>query len=375
MHWLLSSVALIAGFAALDATAETPSLEESVVYEAGQGGYANYRIPAVITTASGTVLAFAEGRKDSLSDAGNIDLLLRRSEDHGRTWEPVQVVVDDGGDTCGNPAPVLDKTTDTIWLVFTKNKGDTHEGAILRGDAPPRTVWVTHSTDDGLTWATPKDISATTREPDWRWYATGPCHGIQLDDGTLMIPCDHSLSPDNKNWFSHVIYSGDHGETWQLGGTAGPYCNESNVAQLADGRLYLNMRSYKGNASRQSAFSSDKGMTWSAPEEDATLVEPVCQGSVLRIADDEAGSSRLLFSNPASTKRENLTIRLSFDESRSWPVSRTLHTGPAAYSDLVALDAHTIGCLYEKGETTPYETIAFARIPLGWLTAGAAADE
>ena len=372
MHWLLSSVALMAAFAAIDAPNEKPSIEESVVYEAGQGDYANYRIPAVITGASGTVLAFAEGRKDNLSDAGNIDLLLRRSEDHGNTWGPVQIVVDDGGDTCGNPAPVLDKTTGTIWLVFTKNKGDTHEGAILRGDAPPRTVWVTHSTDDGLTWTTPEDISATTREPDWRWYATGPCHGIQLDDGTLMIPCDHSLSPDNKDWFSHVIYSSDHGETWQLGGTAGPYCNESTVAQLSDGRLYLNMRSYKGKAARQVAYSSDKGITWSSPVDDTTLVEPVCQGSVLRLNDDETGANRLLFSNPASTKRENLTIRLSNDKSESWPVSRTLHAGPAAYSDLVALGDNAIGCLYEKGESTPYETITFARIPLNWLTAGAA---
>lgn len=361
-RWLIGVFACMAiGPLAVSGAAEP---EPVVVYREGEGDYASYRIPALVATPAGTLLAFCEGRVGGRGDAGNIDLLMRRSTDGGGTWGPVHVVVDDGGRTCGNPVPVVDRTTGRIVLVLTKNEGDANEGRILRGEAPPRTVWVTHSDDDGQSWAPPREISDAVRQPDFRWYATGPGHGIQLDSGRIVVSANHSKGPDHGEWFSHVIYSDDGGAAWHLGGITGPRCNESTVAELSDGRLYLNMRSYHGINRRHVAYSRDGGETWSPPEPDDALIEPVCQASVLRLS---GAPDRLLFSNPASTSRERLTVRMSADGGTSWPWARVLHEGPAAYSDLAQLDTETAACLYEAGDESPYETIRFARFPLASL--------
>ena len=319
----------------------------------------------------GTVLAFCEGRKNGKGDSGDIDLLLRRSLDNGQTWQPAQVLVNDGENTCGNPCPIVDRKTGDIVLLITKNNGNEKESQIMKGEAAPRTVWRLRSTDDGVTWSGPENISPQTRKPDWRWYATGPCHGIQLSNGRLVAPCDHSTGPEKEDMHSHVIFSDDGGTSWRIGGELEGRTDESTVLELGDGSLYLNARNTRGTNRRAFATSKDRGISWGPVSEDAALVEPVCQGSVLRVALPTAdGRGRVAFSNPASTKRENMTVRLSDDECKTWPVAKSLWPGPAAYSDLVVTADQHIGCLYERGEKNPYESIVFARCSQDWLTDG-----
>ena len=180
-----------------------------------------------------------------------------------------------------------------------------------------------------------------------------------------MIPCDHNRG-DTRSRYSHVIYSDDGGKTWKLGGSAGPDCNESTVVELSDGSLMLNMRSYSGKNRRVVSISRDSGLTWTEPVADDTLIEPVCQASLIGFGKGKRGV--LLFSNPADTKRVNMTVRLSRNEGKSWSVSKVVHEGPSAYSNLIELKGNTVGLLYERGNAEQYERITFARFPLGWLT-------
>ena len=352
-------------------SAEEPPLRQIDIFVSGTDGYHTFRIPALIVTKKGTVLAFCEGRKGGRSDTGNIDIVLKRSFDGGKLWQPMQVVWDDGDNVCGNPCPVVDRDTGTIWLLLTHNLGHDSEREIMDGTSDgSRTVWVTKSTDDGVTWSKPAEITKTTKKPDWTWYATGPGVGIQLAGGRLVIPCDYAVSR-TKDYGSHVIYSDDHGKTWKLGGAVQPMCNECQVVELEDGALLLNMRSYHGVNRRAITKSSDRGITWSAVTHDRTLIEPVCQASLLRYTGKKShGRSRILFSNPAATKREQLTVRLSYDECASWEVSKVLCPGHAAYSCLTVLPDMNIACLYERGDNNAYEKITFAAFGLEWLTDG-----
>jgi sialidase-1 len=337
---------------------------QAPVFVSGQDGYHTYRIPSVIATTKGTLLAFCEGRKTGRGDAGDIDLILKRSTDGGKTWGRTHVVWDDDDNTCGNPCPVIDAKTGTVWLLMTHNRGSDTEALIVGGkSAGNRTVWVTRSDDDGVTWAKPADVSKDVKKAGWTWYATGPGVGIQLRSGRLLIPCD-SKSEGGKVRESHVILSEDGGRSWKLGGVIGPNCNESQAVELADGSVMLNMRSYQANNRRFVAFSKDGGETFSKPVEDPTLIEPVCQASILRLPGPGGG---ILFSNPASAKRENMTVRLSLDEGKTWPHANVLYAGPAAYSCLVALPDGSLGCLYERGDKIPYETITFARFDRDWV--------
>jgi sialidase-1 len=265
---------------------------------------------------------------------------------------------------------VIDRDTGTIWLLLTHNLGTDTESQILDGKSQgTRTCWVSKSTDDGVRWANPVEITRDVKRPDWTWYATGPGVGIQTKSGRLVIPCDNYVT-GTKTKQSHVITSDDRGAIWKLGGVVGPNCNESQVVELADGRLMLNMRSYEANKRRLVATSQDGGLTWTMPKSDAALIEPVCQASILRYSGLRPGEkSVILFSNPASTRREKMTVRASYDDAKTWPVAKMLHDGPAAYSCLTALSDGTIGCLYERGDKSPYEMISFARFPLEWLAA------
>jgi sialidase-1 len=351
-----------------------PAVEQRDVFVSGRDGYHTYRIPAVIRAQNGHVLAFCEGRKVAGGDAGDIDLLLKRSTDGGRTWGATQVLWDDATNTCGNPCPVLDESTGTLWLLLTHNIGTEHEKDIItKKTKGTRTVWMTHSRDHGATWSPPAEITRTTKDPAWGWYATGPGIGIQIQHGPhagrLVIPCDHSYDdPKGKvrngpyEYGSHTIHSDDHGRTWQLGGLIRPKVNECQVVESLDGRgtLIMNMRSYFGRNRRTHATSTDGGSTWTAPADVPDLIEPVCQASIVRAP----AAQLLLFSNPAATKRERLTVKASADDGRTWPRTLVLHEGPAAYSSLVVLDATTAGCLYERGEKSAYERIAFARFAL-----------
>jgi sialidase-1 len=345
------------------------------LFVSGQDGYHTYRIPALVVTTQGTVLAFCEGRKNSWGDAGDIDLLVKRSTNHGKTWSRQQVVWDDASNTCGNPCAVVDRVTGTIWLLSTWNRGDDHEKDIIAGTSrDTRRVFVTHSTDDGKSWSKPLEITAAAKLTNWTWYATGPGNGLQIEQGAhqgrLVIPCDH-IEADSKHYYSHILYSDDHGKSWKLGGSTPQHqVNECEVVELAGGRLMLNMRNYdSAKKCRQVAVSEDGGLSWKDQHLDETLIEPRCQAAIERYSWPGAKSrSVILFSNPASpSKRVSLTVRASFDEGQTWPVSRVLHTGPAAYSDLVALPNGLIACLYEAGLTNAYETIVFQSFALDSL--------
>ncbi|MSO22535.1 MAG: exo-alpha-sialidase [Acidobacteria bacterium] len=350
-------------------TASKPFLKQVEVFRAGEAGYHTYRIPALVTTRKNTVLAFCEGRKNSRQDTGDIDLVLKRSFDGGRTWGKLQIIADHAADTIGNPTPVVDRDTGTIWLLLTKNLGSLTEKQILAGEGI-RTVWVTSSTDDGATWSPTVEISRDTRDSNWTWYATGPGNGIQLKSGRLLIPCCHSPK-GTRMYRSHVIYSDDHGKSWKLGGTVGDNADESAVVESSDGSLLINMRSALGR-NRLVSRSGDQGASWSPIEADPALIEPPCQASILRFSSKSRTSkSRILFSNPADgAKRVTLTVRVSYDEGKTWPVLKLLCEAPSAYSALAVLRNHTVGCLYETGSSLPYDMIRFAQFNLEWLTVG-----
>ena len=347
-----------------------PAVEQVDVFVSGQDGYHTYRIPSIIRAADGALLAFCEGRKSGGGDSGNIDLLLKRSRDGGRTWSAQQVVWDDADNTCGNPCPVLDESTGTLWLLLTHNLGTDRERDIAARTAKgTRTVWVAHSKDHGATWTKPVEITSATKDPSWTWYATGPGVGIQIKNGPhqgrLVIPCDHNYDDEAEKKplsGSHAIYSDDHGATWKLGGVIRPKVNECQVAELFDARgtLLMNMRSNHGRNVRAHATSVDGGATWSPLVDAEPLIEPVCQASLIR---HEPGKL-LVFSNPAAKTRIRLTVRTSADDGKTWRDVAVLHPGPSAYSNLISLGEREIGCLYERGEKRAYELITFARVTL-----------
>lgn len=349
-----------------------PFMRQSTVYGAKEGGYFTHRIPALIATRKGTLLAFCEARRGSGSDSAPTDVLLRRSSNDGKTWTAAQVVAHFPDATVGNPAPVEDRKTGTIWLLLTSNPAGLTEKEI-ENTSPKgtRTVWVTESDDDGLHWASPKEITGSVKKPNWTWYATGPGNGIQLAGGRLVVPCDHKDAGTHA-LFSHVIYSDDDGKTWKIGGSAGPETNESAVAQLPDGSLMLNMRSYAGQHERAIALSHDGGLTWSPLRLDPSLIEPVCEASLVSHKfEGEAGKSYLLFSNPADgAHRDRMTVRMSLDAGKTWPVSRMVYAGPSSYSSLAVLKDGTIGLLYERGTASGYQGIEFAHFDMKWLAHG-----
>ena len=356
-----------------------PLFTQIDVFRSDTDGYHTYRIPAIIVSKEGTVLAFCEGRKKGRSDTGDIDLVLKRSFDNGRTWQPMKIIWDDGENVCGNPCPVVDRETGVIWLLLTHNLGHDSEKEIVAGTSTgSRTVWVMKSADDGETWSEPVEITDTTKQPGWTWYATGPRVGIQLTSGRLIIPCDHrvriSKADDGQDDYSkspgvgsHVFFSDDHGATWELGGFVRPQTNECQVVECADGSLLLNMRNYSGNNRRAIATSRDGGITWSEVSYDDTLIEPVCQAGLLRYSKKK---NRILFSNPAATERVKMTVRLSYDDCKTWPVKKLIYSGYSAYSCLTVLSDRKIGCLYERGSENAYELITLAVFNLEWLTDG-----
>ncbi|MGI5374936.1 sialidase family protein [Streptomyces sp. CA-251387] len=355
--------------------------ETSVPFRAGQEGYASFRIPAVVVSHRGTVLAFCEGRVDSARDHGHIDIVLKRSTDGGHTWGPLKVVADNNWHLAGNPAPVV-LDTGRILLVYIRNHATATEDAILRGevnDDDGRRIWVRHSDDDGLTWSSSKEITAQVKKPGWRWYATTPGHAIQLSTGRVVVPANHTIPPTGTDTGTearynsgHCLLSDDRGATWYLGyldeNTDGYVnVNETTAAELPDGRVYFNTRNDSPSpGNRADAHSEDGGRTLVKPfRPQAGLVAPICEGSVLQLRDPDV----LLFSGPADpAARALMTIRASTDGGTTWRPVHTVDGLPAAYSDLVRIDAATVGLLYETGDFGPYETITFRRVPVTRLT-------
>jgi sialidase-1 len=350
--------------------ASSATLTKVDLFRAGEGPYHSYRIPALVVTSKGTLLAFCEGRRNSAGDSGDIDVLLRRSFDGGKTWSPARTIVDMGADTVGNPTPVVERKTGAVLLLLTSNPGAVTEQQITEG-AAGRSVWIARSMDDGATWTSPVDITAQLKRPDWTWYATGPGNGIQLRSGRLVVPCDH-VRRDGNERHSHAIYSDDRGATWHIGGVAEEKTNEAAVVELKDGDLLLNMRSYHGRNRRAIQRSHDGGLSWSALEFDNALIEPVCQASLVSAAPPgKKSDGRLLFSNPAAPTRSHMTVRLSHDDGRTWVASRLIHEGPSAYSSLAVRPGGSICILFENGERSPYEQITFAQFDISWIRGGA----
>jgi sialidase-1 len=337
-----------------------------VVYKKNEQSYNCFRIPAIIKTKAGTLLAFAEGRRTSCGDEGEIDLVVKRSSDEGRTWSDLQVIWHDAGNTCGNPAPVVDQSNGKIHLLMTWNLGTDAIGTINNGTSTDtRRVYVTSSSDDGVTWAAPVEITTAVKKTEWGWYATGPCHGIQLEKGDhagrLVIPCDDiELNARGGKGHAHLIYSNDGGATWALGGVTPTHTlnpNESAVAELSDGRLLLNCRCSNNNNLRVISKSADGGLTLSTIEIAYGFIDPVCQGSLL--SANVSGTHTLFFSNPASATRTNMTLKMSTDDGATWPKVYNVHAGPSGYSDIVMVSGAQIGVLFEKGTSAYNETIAF----------------
>ena len=338
------------------------------IYQSGQGAH-TYRIPALIVSNAGTLLAFVEARRSGSGDTGDIDLVVRRSTDGGDSWGEIITVWDDGINTCGNPAPVVDQKTGRIWLPMTWNHGSDHERDIISGTShEPRRPYITYSDDDGQTWSQARELPEL-RQPHWGWYATGPGNAIQMTEGKfagrIVVPANHSDTQSDKDHYyrSHVFYSDDGGMSWNLGGTAGPATNESTVVELSDGSLLLNMRSYAGVHRRAVSISTDGGESWSTPVLDEGLIEPVCQASMVR--DDRSKppskNGRLLFANPASTKRERLTLRVSSDGGMSWDKEILVYPGSAAYSSIAVLPDDRIGILFERDG---YQRVSLKRLPI-----------
>lgn len=335
----------------------------------GAEGYFAYRIPSMVVTDNNTILAFAEGRRNSIEDTGDIDIVLKRSTDNGATWSALEIVKNDGINRCQNPVPIVIPETNRIVLLYCWNIGSSGE----------RRVFVTYSDDEGITWTREKEITKSVKLSNWNWYAVGPCHGLvkarEPHKGRLVVPANHTVIGSSQT-YSHVIYSDDQGKTWQLGGTPCVDTNESAVAELSNGDLMLNMRRTNDDSERYRIISTsdDGGATWNKCSHDTSLPSPGCQGAILTYDfNGAAGKTRLLFSNPAhQSSRRNNTLKLSNDDGENWTrqLMYVQETGQSvyysAYSDITKLDDGDVGVLYEKGYRNE-EGIWFRKIRLSEL--------
>lgn len=312
--------------------------------EPGRG----YRIPAMVVLPGDTLLAFAESRVNAMSDLLDVDLVMKRSLDGGHTWGPLTVLQDWGTHTVHSPCPVYDADTETVWLPFCVDY---------------RTLYLTSSRDGGATWSEPRNLSSELGLPDDTWCHSGPGNGIQMRTGRLVLPA--SLDE------SKILYSDDHGDTWCTGTPIGPG-EEAQVFERADGALCANLRNQRGSY-RTVACSSDGGQTWGPATLDDELPDAGTQASILRYSNPAPGEPNLiLFSNPGVPYRGELTLRLSYDDGETWPVSRLVYEGAAGYSQLAVPADGSILILFEAGRYDLRESITLARVSLAWLTEGAA---
>ncbi|HEX3716974.1 MAG TPA: sialidase family protein [Verrucomicrobiae bacterium] len=374
--------------------AEPPWVNKTDLFEARTGGYRTYRIPGVVVTAKGVILAYCEARKFTGNDWDTIDVVLRRSTDGGKTWEPMRKISD-------IPGP---KARSEVALAHHLGKPDdvTYNNPVAIADSKPGVVhflfcldygrcFYMRSDDDGVTFGAPVEITGAFEkfrpQYDWHVLATGPGHGIQLKNGRLLVPVWLSTGK-----FGHhpsvagTIFSDDNGKTWQAGDIAVPSTdewvspNETAVVQLADGRVMLNSRSESTANRRLITIGANGSTDWAKPRFDSALLEPICMASIVRLtAKPESDKNRLVFSNPdnleradgkekpgKSRDRKNLSIKLSYDEGETWPVNKALEPGASEYSDLAAMPDGTLLCFYSrKGMVT------MAHFNLEWLTGGA----
>jgi sialidase-1 len=367
-----------------------------------------YRIPGIAVTPKGALLAYAEARRTAGgSDWDPIDVVLRRSEDGGKTWSDQQVVNQvkatipqspaaasrkrvPGAITFGNPVVISDRKKGLVHFLFC---------------AEYMRAFYMFSKDDGETFTSPVEITSTfvqfRLEYDWKVLATGPGHGIQLRNGRLLVPVWLSTSetdPHHPNLVA-TIYSDDHGKTWRRGAIAvrggGEVVNPNETAavQLADGRVMLNVRSMSARHRRIVVTSPDGSSRWSAPRFQAELLEPICFGSITRHgAASRRGPNRLLFVNPDNLlkagqpgepgrprDRRNLTVQLSEDDGITWKVKRVIDPGWSGYADIHVGPDGLIYVLYERGQQEAKSfrpaALTLVRFPLNWLPGRADGEE
>ena len=325
-----------------------PLLETVDVFEEKQAGFVSYRIPGIVVTAKGTVLAYAEARKFTSADRGEIEIHLRRSTDGGRTFSPQQQIAHVGPRLPRNPHMPDDKkkkdmggpdeqTVNNPMLIAARD-GTVHFVYCVEY----MRAFHARSNDDGLTWTQPVEITATfdrfRSEIEWQAIATGPGHGIELRSGRLIVPVwlatYEKTAPQRKG--CSVIFSDDGGATWQRGAMAMTIGGESSVAELSDGRVVLSSRNTDQRNRRAVVYSRDGATGWTKPEFIEELLEPGCMaGLVSHPGQPGKNQPLLLYSNPHTTKREhrerkNVTIHASHDDGRTWPVKKLLQAGPSA---------------------------------------------
>lgn len=356
-------------------------LASTTVFVSGEDGYVTYRIPAIVETTDGTLIAFAEGRVSTAADDGDVDLLAKRSNDGGKTWGDLQVVADMGPNFIGNPSPVVDEATGRVVLLATYKAGTDTEFDIMVGHGIDTSrEFLLTSEDNGATWSEPLQITESVKAPEWHWYSVGPGHAFQIESGPhagrLVAAANHS--DDEFNYGAHLLLSDDGGLTWRIGASETPkkgprHPNESTAAVLDDGTIVVSARDQDGDDQwhRLRTTSVDGGETFSGPFEEQTgLVIPVVQASMLAIGgtDGSGGLTRLLLSGPSdSEKRIDLRVRTSTDAGVTWSDGLLVGPGPAAYSDLIQLPGNLIGVLFETGDTDATERIDFATFGAGLL--------
>ncbi|ACU04427.1 Exo-alpha-sialidase [Pedobacter heparinus DSM 2366] len=337
--------------------------------------YTSMRIPALVITQKGTLLAFCEGRIGTASDWADMDLLMRRSTNGGKTWEPhVIIAAKKTGEPTSNATPIVDKDG-TIHLLYQRDYAR---------------AYYTFSKDDGKTWSKAADITyafdAFKPEYDWKVLAPGPGHSIQLKNGRLLVPVWLSNPAKMLPRRSHApsciatIYSDDLGHTWKRGAIIADNNpdfknpSETMAIQLKDGRVMVNIRNVTEKHRRGLSYSKDGISGWSKPVFDEELFEPVCMATITRLPEKLGGG--MLFINPDSRDipkypRKNLTARISNDEGQSWPVKKVIDTGTSGYSDVAVGADGTIYCLYETnsnpGRNFNY-SLVLKRFSLNWLT-------
>jgi sialidase-1 len=363
------------------AAAGEPSFSD--VFTSGESGYVSIRIPAVLVSKTGSVLAFAEGRQKASDQAEN-DIILKRSSDGGTSWGALKVLHDDGAHSLNNPTVVQDSTSGRVFLWYQRIPGHLKEQSKntatgLDGPDIYRNFILT-SDDDGLTWSAPQDVTATTKRPQRATtIASGPGTGIQLTrgahQGRLIIPFNEG---PYGIWQNYAVFSDDGGKTWTYGddvpgalvpdgkGGQRSQINEVQMAELPDGSILLDSRQFAGAKVRRTSISRDGGKTWSAVQEIPELTDPSCMASTMRYSFPAEGKPGwMLHSGPDSTKRERGTVYLSQDDGKTWPVKRILHPGEFAYSVLCRFADGTVGCLFEADN---YARISFARIDPDWIS-------
>lgn len=379
-------VLAIANLDAMVADAAEPKIVD--VFAKGTDGYHTYCIPSLICTPKGTLLAFCEGRKFTYLDESPTNMVLRRSLDGGKTWLPMQVVVEAVPEAAMDPCTLIDSNTGAVVLIYDRwpeqVKGDKLPEVYKVAPGLGRnsvTTWFTTSNDEGATWSPPVDITVMTKRPEWTRTIHGPGRGIQMRSGRIVIPCCENKPNAIKKaegglWWNFAIYSDDHGVTWQISDNeVGPGLDESQLVELADGTLLLNMR---GKLCRSTATSKDGGKTWSEPSVVPELPGGETQGSILRYTwpDQRGGKSRILVCNPDPTapmaggqpgNRRVGTVRVSYDEGKTWPVAKVIEKGSFGYCCLTAMPDGTIACLFDDADWTK---TTFTRFSLDWLTDG-----